>query len=46
MFVRAAFGVTTVGPDRGSVERCLQHVVEWVRGHRLVQVIRVEQEIL
>ena len=43
---RAAFGVATAGHDRQSVDQCLQYVVEWVRGHRLVEVIRVEREIL
>ena len=43
---RASLGVTTVGGDRGTVEGCLNHVVEWVRGHHSVEVIHAEHEIL
>lgn len=42
---RASLGVATLGDDRRYVDGCLQQVVEWVRGNRFVELIRVEQEL-
>jgi len=42
---RASLGVTTVGSDRRSIDGCLQQVVEWMRGNRFIELIRVEQEL-
>ena len=43
---RASLGVAAVGDDRRYVESCLQSVVEWIRAHRAVELIRVEHELL
>ena len=43
---RAAVGITTVSDDRQSVDGCLRQVVEWIRGNRFVELIRINQEIL
>ena len=42
---RASLGVTTVGSDRRSIDGCLQQVIEWMRGNRFIELIRVEQEL-
>jgi len=41
---RATVGISTVGEDRVSVDRLLQHVAEWMRMTPLIELIRVEQE--
>ncbi len=43
---RASVGVTTVSDRRQSVDETLRQVVEWIRGNRFVELIRVNQEIL
>jgi uncharacterized protein YlxP (DUF503 family) len=45
LWQRACLGVTTVGPDRGPVDRVLQDVSEWLRVDRSAAVIRIEQEV-
>ena len=41
---RATVGVSTVGDDRAYVAGLLDQVTEWLRGTRMVELIRVEQE--
>ena len=41
---RATVGVSTVGNDRAYVTGLLDHVTEWIRQTRLVDLIRVETE--
>ena len=41
---RATVGVSAVGDQRAYVEGLLVEVTEWLRGTRLVELIRVEQE--
>ena len=41
---RASLGVAALGDDRRYIDGCLQRVVEWMRGNRFVELIRVEQE--
>jgi len=41
---RATVGVSTVGEDRAYVEGLLRHVSEWLRGTRLVELIRIDEE--
>ena len=42
---RGALGIATVSDDRRSVEGCLRQVVDWMRDTRLVELIRIEQEL-
>ena len=42
---RAALGIATVSGDRRSVEECLRQIVDWMRENRLIELIRVEQEL-
>ena len=41
---RATVGISTLGDDRAYVTGLLEQVTEWLRGTRLVELIRVEQE--
>ena len=43
---RACLGITTVGNDRPYVDGCLQEVVRWIEGHPLLELVRVEREVL
>ena len=43
---RATVGVSTLGEDRAYVEGLLRQVTEWVRKTGLVELSRVEQELL
>lgn len=43
---RATVGISTVGEDRAYVQGLLTQVTEWVRGTRMVELIRVEQEFV
>lgn len=43
---RATVGVSTVGEDRAYVAGLLDQVTAWLRGTRMVELIRVEQEYL
>jgi uncharacterized protein YlxP (DUF503 family) len=43
---RASVGIVTLGDDRRYVEGCLSHVLEWMRAHRSIALIHVEQELL
>ncbi len=43
---RASMGISTIGEDRAYVEGLLNEVTEWIRGTRLVNLIRVEADYL
>ena len=42
---RATLGVATLGDDRRHLDGCLHQVIEWIRGNRFLEVIRVEREL-
>lgn len=42
----ASIGVAAIGSDRQHIDASLQHVADWVRESRLVDLIRVEMELL
>ena len=42
---RAAVGISTLGEHRAYVAGLLTEVTEWLRATRLVDLIRVEQEL-
>ena len=43
---RATLGLSTVGDDQAYVHGLLSQVTNWIRGTRLVDVIRVDEEYL
>lgn len=43
---RATVGVTTLAEERLRVEALLKDVAEWIRGTRLVELIRVDEDYL
>lgn len=42
----ACLGIATVGGDRHHVEACLQQVRGWLEAHPVIQLVRIEQDIL
>lgn len=42
---RASLGIVTVGDTRRSAEGGLRQALEWIRQSRLVDLIRVDQEL-
>jgi uncharacterized protein YlxP (DUF503 family) len=43
---RAIVGISTLSEDRPYVDGLLRDVTEWVRATRMVELIRVEQELV
>lgn len=41
---RAIIGISTVGDDRTYMQGLLRQVTDWLRGTRLVELIRVDEE--
>lgn len=46
LWQRALIGVSTVGSDRGQVDRTLQHLVSTVEGMGLAELVDAQVEIL
>ena len=42
---RATVGISTLAEHRAYVEKLLTEVTEWLRATRLVELIRIEQEL-
>ena len=42
---RATVGISTLGEHRASVEGVLARVTEWLRATRVVELIRIDQEL-
>lgn len=42
---RATVGIATIGDDRAYVDGLLKQVTEWLRRYRLVELVRIEQDI-
>jgi uncharacterized protein YlxP (DUF503 family) len=46
LWQRALIGISTVGSDRGQVDRTLQHLVSAVEGMGLAELVDAQVEIL
>lgn len=46
LWQRATVGISTLSDSRAYVDRLLDEVTDWLRGTRLVELIRIEKEYL